>query len=343
MEVASPPDSAQKLDLWEDGFTKAYSSASVRDYSEFFDYWLKLFEYGIMETAPIRVGVRTGNGASFIQEEQDWPSARTEYTRWVLDTTCQDFPGNSWRDDHFELSSPSVKETHEASYTADVKLVESRTLRASLPNLSNGALPVSASSTTFWKKTSSWQIMARSNSGCRSAPRTWISSPPFVSSTKTIASQPCRSYPHGQFPIASRIMKGRLKLSHRKIDTARSAHYADKHTHLKANCAPLKPHDIVPVEIEVSPITTYARKGGSNPIRSPTSRRSGPRRESPRVQRDLSYRYGQQSLYRWSVRLLGSAADSATPPSSGGRAGCGHAPLQETGERRRWSGYHGVL
>ena len=60
-------------------------------------------------------------------------------------------------------------------------------------------------------------------------------------------------------------MKGRLKLSHRKIDTARSAHYADKHTHLKANCAPLKPHDIVPVEIEISPITTYARKGGPNP------------------------------------------------------------------------------
>jgi predicted acyl esterase len=59
------------------------------------------------------------------------------------------------------------------------------------------------------------------------------------------------------YPLA----KGWLKVSHRKIDVARSTAYTVKHTHLKADHAPLKPGQVVPVEIEIIPNTALIRQG----------------------------------------------------------------------------------
>jgi hypothetical protein len=59
------------------------------------------------------------------------------------------------------------------------------------------------------------------------------------------------------YPLA----KGWLKASHRTIDTARSTHYTVKHTHRKADYAPLENGEVVPVEIEIIPNTALIRKG----------------------------------------------------------------------------------
>ena len=59
------------------------------------------------------------------------------------------------------------------------------------------------------------------------------------------------------YPLA----KGLLKASHRTKDEARSSDYTVKHTHLKADYRPLRPGEIVAVEIEIIPNTALIRKG----------------------------------------------------------------------------------
>jgi hypothetical protein len=49
--------------------------------------------------------------------------------------------------------------------------------------------------------------------------------------------------------VVEHLAKGWLKVSHRKKDEARSTKYTVKHTHLRADHAPLKNGEIVPVEI----------------------------------------------------------------------------------------------
>ena len=44
----------------------------------FFDHWLKGVDNGVMDGAPVRVQVRTGNGGHYVSEENEWPIARTD-------------------------------------------------------------------------------------------------------------------------------------------------------------------------------------------------------------------------------------------------------------------------
>ena len=50
-------------------------------------------------------------------------------------------------------------------------------------------------------------------------------------------------------------------MSHRKLDTERSTDSGPKHTHLRADHAPLRDGEIVPVEVEIIPNTGLIRKG----------------------------------------------------------------------------------
>jgi predicted acyl esterase len=59
------------------------------------------------------------------------------------------------------------------------------------------------------------------------------------------------------YPLA----KGWLKVSHRKLDTKRSTDFRPKHTHLRADYAPLRAGEVVPVEVEIIPNVGLVRKG----------------------------------------------------------------------------------
>jgi hypothetical protein len=59
------------------------------------------------------------------------------------------------------------------------------------------------------------------------------------------------------YPLA----KGWLKASHRKLDAVRSTEFRPKHTHLRADYAPLRDGEIVPVEVEIIPNTGLIRQG----------------------------------------------------------------------------------
>ncbi|MFK0170975.1 CocE/NonD family hydrolase [Streptomyces sp. NPDC090306] len=96
------PTPHKKLDFWNDDWrTTPHSATAADDYAAFLDHWLKGIDNGIMDRPPVRLEIRTGEGTSYVQEEDEWPIARTEYLRYHLDALPSDpvhpTPGNALR------------------------------------------------------------------------------------------------------------------------------------------------------------------------------------------------------------------------------------------------------
>lgn len=115
------PTSHKKLDFWEDWLTKSYHANTVADHMAFFDHWLKDIDNGIMDTPPVRLEIRTGNGASYLQQEYEWPIARTAYTRWYLDAGPSSCPGAQAGNGLLRLSQTAPYDEAAATYSAEIK------------------------------------------------------------------------------------------------------------------------------------------------------------------------------------------------------------------------------
>jgi putative CocE/NonD family hydrolase len=241
------PTTSKKLDFWEDWFLKSYSAAAVDDHVAFFDHWLKGIDNGIMDKPPVRLEVRTGGGASFLQEEHEWPIARTEYVKWYLDAG--------------RLSRREPGAERSVTYSAD-----SGPAAAAVPAAAAAAAPCSPGATFISDPLDEDAVIAG-----YSKLVTWVSSTSedmdlFVSirvldergrevdfcGPALIPGISTRFYP---------LAKGWLKVSHRKLDIKRSTDFRPKHTHLRADYAPLRAGEVVPVEVEIIPNVGLVRKG----------------------------------------------------------------------------------
>ena len=261
------PTAHKKIDFIEDWFTRSYSRDSVADYMAFFDHWLKGHDNGIMDRPPVRLEIRTGNGASYIQEESEWPVARTAYTRWHLDASPAEWSGDAFRNDFLRLSRDELTSERLIDYSAEVPAEA----RAGPPPAMTAVKPPSAalawtSGVSFISDPVAQDMVF---AGYAMA-RLWVSSTAedmdlFLGlriideqgrevnyTGPTTMNLPVRNYP---------LAKGWLKVSHRKRDEARSTAYTVKHTHLKADHAPLAPGEIVAVDVEIIPNTALIRKG----------------------------------------------------------------------------------
>ncbi|WPN44616.1 CocE/NonD family hydrolase [Pseudomonas sp. P8_241] len=258
---------SKKIDFWEDWFTKAYSRTAIADHRAFFDHWLKGVDNGIMDTPPVRLEIRSGNGASWIQEENEWPIAGTQYPQWFFDASLSDWQGDEHRDDFLRLSLTPPRVDAQADYSAEIALE----LRTGMPPC---FLPVKPPSVLeIWKTGISFisdpvnEDMVFAGYG---KAKLWVSSTSedmdiYVSlrilddSGREVdyAGSTTMGMNVPNYPLA----KGWLKASHRKIDASRSTRYTVKHTHRKADYAPLERDEVVAVEIEIIPNTALIRKG----------------------------------------------------------------------------------
>ena len=62
-----------------------YSEDGRRDQLRFFDHWLKDIDNGVMQEPPVKLAIRTGHGEYHFRHENEWPLARTQWTRLYLD------------------------------------------------------------------------------------------------------------------------------------------------------------------------------------------------------------------------------------------------------------------
>ncbi len=115
---------ARKFDFVDAWFPHSYKDSTVAEHMRFFDYWLKGEENAVMDDAPVRVQVRTGNGAYYVLEEPEWPIPRTDYHRWYLDASPSDWHGDDRRTDFLRISEDAPTAASSAGYAAHLELGE---------------------------------------------------------------------------------------------------------------------------------------------------------------------------------------------------------------------------
>ncbi|MDJ0358298.1 CocE/NonD family hydrolase [Paenarthrobacter sp. PH39-S1] len=260
------PTSNKKLDFWEDWFQKAYAAETVASHKAFFDHWLKGIDNKIMDLPPVRLEIRTGNGASFVLQENEWPVARTNYTRWYLDATPADWAGSSARSDFLQLSTSESTVERQGSYSAEVTLLPpgvGAAIRLD-PDSPESAPQVNGISFISEPLTEDAVLAGYGKAGL------WVSSTAAdmdIYVSVRAVDEDGREVDYTSFATMgfgdrpTPLMKGWLKASHRTLDFERSTEYSPKHTHRKADYAPLVIDEVVPVEIELIPNTGLVRKG----------------------------------------------------------------------------------
>jgi predicted acyl esterase len=260
--IRSTAAKARKFDFTDAWFPGSYSKKSIAEHMRYFDYWLRGNDNGVMEEAPVRVQVRTGNGAHFVLHEHEWPIARTQYRRWYLDARPAEWQNDDRRPNMLRIVESQPVASGCAEYAADLDLGTPTLAPAGAsdgtPRWSTGVSFISEPMQedlllAGYMKVGLW---VQSNSEDMDV---------FVSlrvldehdreiryESVVLPVDPVHIHPVGH---------GLLKVSRRKLDDERTTEYWPVHTHLEGDCAPLQRGEIVPVEIGLNPSTAMIRKG----------------------------------------------------------------------------------
>ncbi len=253
---------AKRFDFVDAWFPYSYKDSTVAEHMRFFDHWLRGEDNGAMDGPLVRVQVRTGGGAHFMLEEAEWPMARTSYRRWYLDASPSDWKGDGLRQDFMRLGEAPPATEASAAYDAHLELGQP-TIAPSGPT---GGTPRWSTGVSF---ISDPLIEDMVLAGYMKV-GLWVSSTSrdmdiFVS-LRVLDEQDreirYESLVHPIDPVNIHpVGHGLLKVSHRKIDEARSTQYWPVHTHTEADHAPLKDNEIVPIEVGLNPSSAMIRKG----------------------------------------------------------------------------------
>jgi uncharacterized protein len=226
-------------------YSPEFTKASI----DFFDYWLKGIPNGIMNQPPVRMTVRLGGGGYYWQDENEWPIARTVYTRYYLEAAHSSFKGDDHRNHFLKISKTVPAEESSGTYSAEVNV---------------GKNPGWAHGISFITEPMSENLVLAG----------YLKLGLWISSTSTdmdiVASIRIMDEDGSEIPYSMTysyggihypVTIGWLKVSHRKTDPEKSTNYRPWLTHLKADYQPLKPGEIVPVEVEIWPTTALIQKG----------------------------------------------------------------------------------
>jgi predicted acyl esterase len=260
--IRSTAAQARKFDFTDAWFPGSYSNKSIAEHMRYFDYWLKGRDNGVMDEAPVRVEVRTGNGAHFVLHENEWPIARTQYRRWYLDAQTSDWQKDDRRPHLLRIVESQPLTAGRAEYSADVDL-GTPTLA---PAGSNDGTPRWSTGVSFVSEPMQEDLLLAGYMKVG----LWVESSSedmdvFVSlrvldeqgreiryESVVLPVDPVHIHPVGH---------GLLKVSRRRLDEQRTTEYWPVHTHLEKDNAPLQRGEIVPVEIGLNPSTAMIRKG----------------------------------------------------------------------------------
>ncbi|PKH38984.1 hypothetical protein SAMN05192575_103329 [Nocardioides alpinus] len=252
----------KKFDFVDAWFPHSYTANTVAEHMQFFDHWLKGVDNGVMDSAPIRVQVRTGNGGHFVSEESEWPIARTDYRRWYLDATPAEWAGDGRRADFLRVSASPP--TTAASTTYDAHLDVGHPSMAPVGPI--GGTPRWSTGATFISEpmTEDMVLAGYGKAGL------WVSSTSFdmdVFVSLRVIDENDREIRYESLvpPVdPSNIhpaWTGLLKVSHRALDESRSTDYWPVHTHLEADHAPLEADEVVAIEVGLHPSSARIPRG----------------------------------------------------------------------------------
>ena len=231
--------------LWVEAgheYARAYAPDVFEQHVRFFDHWLKGIDNGIMDEPPVRVDLRlprdadNPKGAWKTRFEDEWPIARTQYQRYYLDATDPSGDG--------VLLAEPPPQARSTSYSADVSdddcdshgvsfISEPLEADTELAGYMKLGLTVSSSSVDM----------------------------DIYATLRVMDEQGQDVLYHSTHSAESPVTVGFLKVSHRKLDEARSTHHQPVLSHKQEDHQPLTPGEPVAAEVELWPNTALIKKG----------------------------------------------------------------------------------
>jgi hypothetical protein len=208
------------------------------------------------------VQVRTGNAASYLLHEDEWPIARTEYAKYYLDASASDWRGDEHQRSMFRLSTTPPNQEHSISWDANLDLG----MPVPAPIGRVGGTPRWSTGVSFISEPmgEDLALVGYMKAGL------WVSSTSAdldVHVSLRVIDEHDREIryeaivlpmdPNNIHPVGT----GCLKVSHRTLDDARSTDYWPVHTHTEADYARLEAGEIVYIELGLNPSTALIRKG----------------------------------------------------------------------------------
>jgi uncharacterized protein len=221
-----------------------YAEEARRDQLRFFDHWLKGEKTGIMDEPPVKLLVRKGgHGNAEWRSENEWPLARTKWTRFYLEEgrLTTDAPKKS-SSIAYPASGMTKAGVASASWT-------STALAGSLPDMGASFLTEPMQDDTEITGPVVLVLWAASTTEDMDVFATLRNIGPDGKDVWELGQQ------SQQVPVA----KGWLRASHRKKDEALSTPWRPYHEHLQREW--LKPGEVVPMEIEIWPTSMVFKKG----------------------------------------------------------------------------------
>jgi uncharacterized protein len=271
-----------------------YSEDGRRDQLRFFDHWLKRIDNGVMQEPPVKLAIRTGHGEYFFRHENEWPLARTQWTKMQLDLSTVDRSGLGGTLTKDKPAKPTSF-TYSASGASHAGHAS-----ASSTSIAQGAAAANGVSLVTPPLKADTEITGPV------AAQLWVSSTTedmdLFLTIRNIDPNGKDVFEVGQQGQDVPVAKGWLRVSHRELDPDLSKLYRPYHKHLRRLW--LTPGEVVQVQVEVWPTSMVFKKG--HRIRLDIQPRDGIG-SAPYTHYHADYNVGENTIYSggdWESFLL---------------------------------------
>jgi predicted acyl esterase len=243
-----------------------YTEDGRRDQLRFFDCWLKGIDNGVVDEPPVKLAIRKGRDEIEWREENEWPLARTRWTKFYFDLST---PAPGLTENSGMLVSPNPAASGSFTYPATSLGSMGSTSAASSQVMGGGIKPgmgVSLETAPLQQDVEVTGPVAASF---------WVSSSTedmdLFLTLRNIDAEGNEVMETGQQGTPVPVAKGWLRVSHRELDPELSLPYRPYHKHTRRLY--LRPDEVVQVEVEIWPTSMVFRKG--HRIRLDTQPRDG--------------------------------------------------------------------
>jgi uncharacterized protein len=226
-----------------------YREEARADQIRFFDYWLKGIDNGVMDEPPVKLAIRHGADKIEWRYEQEWPLARTKWTKLYFDLSQPDGAG--------ALVAENPKRSASRSYAASSLGTMGSTSAASSQVMGGGIKPgmgIALETAPLPRDLEVTGPLAASF---------WVSSASedmdLFLTLRNFDAGGNEIMETGQQGTPVPVAKGWLRVSHRELDPELSLPYRPYHRHRRRLF--LKSGEIVKVEVEIWPTSMVFKKG----------------------------------------------------------------------------------
>jgi hypothetical protein len=231
-----------------------YTEESRRDQLRFFEYWLKDIDNGVMDEPPVKLAIRQGHDAVEWREEQEWPLARTQWTRFYFDVAGI-APGQELRTGKLVPENPTKASS--CSYPATSLGSMGSTSAASSQVMGGGIKPGMGVAFETPPLAADTEITGPLMAVIQVSSET--EDMDLFLTLRNIDATGNEVLETGQQGTPVPVAKGWLRVSHRELDPELSLPYRPYHRHTRRLF--LKPGEIVEVQVEIWPTSMVFKKG----------------------------------------------------------------------------------